>query len=247
MDGKLLECVVMALVCCVPLVKATNTNGTVNIFATIQDTGLRRWRNRRADTCRDIVHSFKDTQDISAQSGAKSGTTAVKAADATAWCLANTACTGYNVLSNNIVTYSAVKHTHIQKAHVTAYLVVLRCPAHHRCNKSPCKNGATCQDLSISGPGIKCLCAESWGGWYCEGKASCLDDPCGAGEKCSNSTTTRGFKCTANKMSTETKIAIAVGAAWALIVVVVACAAGVCAAKAAGTTPPPTYVRRPAK
>ena len=97
MDGKLLECVVMALVCCVPLVKATNTNGTVNIFATIQDTGLRRWRNRRADTCRDIVHSFKDTQDISAQSVAKSGTTEVKAADATAWCLANTACTGYMV------------------------------------------------------------------------------------------------------------------------------------------------------
>ena len=241
MDGKWLVCVVMALACCVRKVKSARVNGTVHLFATVQDTGLRQWRDRRADACRDIVHTFKGVYDMTAQLKVKS----ITPAGATAWCLANTMCTGYTVVSGKTVYYSKVKKQHITNSKSISHVVVFRCPVHHRCNKSPCKNGATCRDVSDSGPGIECVCDESWAGWYCERKESCIDQPCGAGETCSNSTT-GGFTCTANS-SADTKIAIAVAATWGVIVVIVACAAATSAARSAGARTQSTYVRTAAK
>ena len=189
----------MCLMCRMHLVKLTNANIILHIYATRHNHAMGQSRVRR-QPCLD-----KLTPEVNWS--LKTAILAVNITEANArnWCLANHFCTGYTV-EDNIVWYSTIVKSQRDlqyKKGSTVYVIKIRCPIHHqRCIDKTCKNGGTCINLNaISTNGVECVCGAYWTGWYCERRKSCADRPCLAGAMCHNSSTL-GFTCTCPPFTT---------------------------------------------
>ena len=208
MAGGRIILFVTSFLCCSHLLRSFDI---VNTFAKKSDIEMRQSRKRQLGKRQHLIQAYSQTIDLSAVHFLTNATKG----NAGMYCMANYLCTTYVFLNHTIMYSTSAKRQFRRQPDTYRYEITFRCPIHHTCSTLPCNNGSMCVDLTASGTGIECICDDSWKGWYCEGRKSCLDDPCIEGlpgAECLNSTAegfhsnspafTTGIRCEV-QMSTD--------------------------------------------
>ena len=187
--------------CCARMIETVTVHGAANSYAIYNGINTALTRNSRQNKQCEYIKVDK----IGWTDTFATNPTTNPAPDCVHECIDNVLCTGVVIQKDNICKYSTKSAESLKPDKDSQYVrIVFRCPGDFNCSSGKCLNGATCRQLSKTGTGMECICADGWMGWFCDERIySCRDQLCKNGANCTDSNTPKGgFSCTCPAFTT---------------------------------------------